>query len=343
MKKWNGFEKGINLGGWLSQWDLNDKEHLETFITENDMQKIRAMGADHVRLPVDYCLLEEEDGTPKDENFLYIDRCFRWCKEAGLHVILDLHKTAGYAFDEAKDCAAFFESEALQERFLRLWDKLAARYGQYSDFVAFELLNEIVNPAVSDIWNILAARAMERIRRVTKDTWILVGGTRYNSVMSVKALLPPPDEKIVYTFHCYEPILFTHQGAYWIEGMPTSYRTGCLLSADTCLEQSRSILDSNMTDVLETIPPNAQDTDFFLALFQEAVTVAEERNVPLYCGEYGVIDLASPEDTLQWYQAIHKAFVQFGIGRAMWTYKALDFGLMDAHYDTIRESLIPLL
>ena len=33
MKTWNGFEKGINLGGWLSQWDLTDREHLETFIT----------------------------------------------------------------------------------------------------------------------------------------------------------------------------------------------------------------------------------------------------------------------------------------------------------------------
>ena len=70
MKTWNGFEKGINLGGWLSQWDLTDREHLETFITEQDIQDIRAMGADHVRLPVDYSLIEEEDGTPKDENFI---------------------------------------------------------------------------------------------------------------------------------------------------------------------------------------------------------------------------------------------------------------------------------
>ena len=100
MKTWNGFEKGINLGGWLSQWDLTDREHLETFITEQDIQDIRAMGADHVRLPVDYSLIEEEDGTPKDENFIYIDRCLEWCKKAGLHVLLDLHKTAGYAFDE---------------------------------------------------------------------------------------------------------------------------------------------------------------------------------------------------------------------------------------------------
>ena len=30
MKTWNGFEKGINLGGWLSQWDYTDGENIET-------------------------------------------------------------------------------------------------------------------------------------------------------------------------------------------------------------------------------------------------------------------------------------------------------------------------
>lgn len=91
-------------------------------------------------------------------------------------------------------------------------DKLAARYGKYSDFVAFDLLNEIVDPDVAEIWNALALRAVERIRRVTKETDLLIGGARYNSIMSVKDLILPPDEHIVYSFHCYEPILFTHQG-----------------------------------------------------------------------------------------------------------------------------------
>ena len=59
MRRFVGFEKGINLGGWLSQTELT-REHMDTFITEEDFRKIKAMGLDHVRLPIDYELVEDE-------------------------------------------------------------------------------------------------------------------------------------------------------------------------------------------------------------------------------------------------------------------------------------------
>lgn len=43
MKQWNGFIKGINLGGWLSQSNLK-REHLDTFITRDDIKQIAEMG-----------------------------------------------------------------------------------------------------------------------------------------------------------------------------------------------------------------------------------------------------------------------------------------------------------
>ena len=85
---------------------------------------------------------------------------------------------------------------------------------------------------------------------------------------------------------------------------------------------------------------HALDSEFFEKLFAEAVSVAEERNVPLYCGEYGVINLASPEDTLKWYQSIHAVFEKYGIGRAAWSYKEMDFGLIDGHMDPVRKEVI---
>ena len=51
MKTLDGFKKGVNLGGWLSQGPL-DKEHLDTFITEKDIARIASWGLDHVRLPI---------------------------------------------------------------------------------------------------------------------------------------------------------------------------------------------------------------------------------------------------------------------------------------------------
>ena len=62
MKIFEGFQKGVNLGGWISQFDKYDIEHFETFITRDDIEYIAGLGFDHVRVPVDYNVLEDEEG-----------------------------------------------------------------------------------------------------------------------------------------------------------------------------------------------------------------------------------------------------------------------------------------
>ena len=57
MQKWEGYQNGINIGGWLSQC-VHTKEHYNSFITEEDIKKIKEMricgtATDHVR-PVSY-------------------------------------------------------------------------------------------------------------------------------------------------------------------------------------------------------------------------------------------------------------------------------------------------
>ena len=83
--------------------------------------------------------------------------------------------------------------------------------------------------------------------------------------------------------------------------------------------------------------------EFFEDYFAQAAAIAEERGTGLYCGEYGVINLASPEDTLAWYRMIHAAFEKYGIGRAAWSYKEMDFGLIDEHIKEKAEEIIALL
>ena len=66
MKKMIGFNKGVNFGGWLSQCNY-EKEHLDTFITENDFKIAASWGLDHIRVPFDYNILENEDGSFSEE------------------------------------------------------------------------------------------------------------------------------------------------------------------------------------------------------------------------------------------------------------------------------------
>ena len=79
--------------------------------------------------------------------------------------------------------------------------------------------------------------------------------------------------------------------------------------------------------------------EYFELYMQEAIRVAEERNVMLYCGEYGVIELADPADALKWYDLITACFNKYGIGRAAWTYKEMDFGLNVPEMAPVRKKL----
>lgn len=316
MLRERGFYKGINLGGWLSQCDYSDNR-LNNFITEEDIAKISSWGLDHVRIPVDYNVLENEDGTYKEEGFARIEKAFDWCKKYNLNVVLDLHKTAGFSFDKGEQETGFFDNLRLQERFYRLWEEIARHFGKYSGFVAFELLNEVTAKEFINIWNKISYECIKRIRVYAPDSIILVGSYYNNSVVAVPDLAAPYDDKVVYNFHCYDPLKYTHQGASWTDAIDQNERI--------------AFEDSGVS------------AEYFEGLFKEAIEYAKKNNVELYCGEYGVIDIVSPEDTIKWYKEINQVFEKHGIARSAWSYKEMDFGISDARFDETREELLRYL
>ena len=85
MREFKGYYRGVNLGGWLSQCGRNyNKEHYDTFIREKDFEIIRSWGLDHVRVPVDAEVIQEENGALKEDGLAYLDSCMEWCQKYGL-------------------------------------------------------------------------------------------------------------------------------------------------------------------------------------------------------------------------------------------------------------------
>ena len=310
-----GFVRGVNLGGWLSQCDYS-RERLDSFITERDFDEIARWGLDHVRVPMDYNVLENPDGSLSGEGFDRVARIADLCRERGLRLVLDLHKTAGYSFDSDEQETGFFDSPKYQERFYVLWEGLAGHFCD-PDRIAFELLNEVTDKSYIGSWNRIAAECIARIRKKAPRSLILVGSYWNNSAEAVPDLDPPADDRVIYNFHCYEPLAFTHQGAFWVPELDQAARP--------------SFAESGITP------------EGFEKLFAGAAEAAERNGTCLYCGEYGVIENASPEDTLRWFRAIHEVFEKMGISRCAWTYRQMHFGLADARLDGVREELIRVL
>lgn len=345
MKIFEGFQKGVNLGGWISQFDKFDEVHFQTFITEKDIADIASLGFDHVRVPVDYNVLEDEAGNPLETGFNYLKNCRQWCEKHGLNMLIDLHECYGYSFDPLKkdmDRKKFFYDEALQARFFALWRKIAETFKDYTGQVAFEPLNEVVLGEVVDAWNQIAAEYIRLIRSIAPDAYIVIGGVHYNNVLSVQLLDFPVDDHVVYNFHCYEPMVFTHQGAYWVDYMPSDYRIEYPRSIEEYRKESLSLTDE-LAGAIFAEEVGEIGVDFFDRIFAPAIKAAEKADVALYCGEYGTIDLADNESKLRWLTDIHAAFERYGIGHALWNYKQKDFGLVDERFASIRERFLDIV
>ena len=333
--------RGINFGGYLSQCE-HTLDHYATFITKEDVKKVKDLGFDHIRLPIDYEVLETREGFEYTEGIAYVNQFLLWCEEYEMDVVLDLHKAYGYDFNDAGDSSKnnLFENEELQKRFVDLWTRLAQHYGKLP-YVAFELLNEVVEEHVADNWNKLIDVTVNAIRRYAPNTPIIYGGIQWNSARTLKLLNKPEDDNIIFTFHMYEPLIFTHQKAYWVPNMPMDKTIEYPATMDYYKEVSALIgykgKDVTVSECKEMGKP------FLIEMISEAVDAAKEAGVKLYCGEFGVIDRAPVEDTLRWYRDIFDVFKQFDIHAAVWSYKEMDFGVTDEHYAPIADELFEIL
>ncbi|MDD3243532.1 MAG: cellulase family glycosylhydrolase, partial [Eubacteriales bacterium] len=109
MKRFTGFEHGMGIGGWLTNYKrfnvipterrfeitVGDMEHFDSYITEWDVANIASMGMDHIRLGFDQVVLEEAPGVYRERVFSRMDAFVGWCEKHGLGVVLNLHKAIG--------------------------------------------------------------------------------------------------------------------------------------------------------------------------------------------------------------------------------------------------------
>lgn len=344
-----GFKKGVNVGGWLAQYDVNEKEkfdlkqrnrHFAEFITEKDIAVIAEWGADHIRLSIDAeVLLESRD----EQRFVYIDRCIEWCEKYRLGIILDIHEIQGHIYGQMEELIPLLKEEELQQRLIGLWELLSLRYKECTCPMMFELLNEVSDAKGGYAWNRLCRRLVAVIRRIDPERVILIGSNEQNSPAELRALELYEDPNIMYNFHFYEPLFFTHQMAHFSEDMMLYHKK---------IHYPDEITD--FTAFLEKNPQYADryrhtafcrqfDRKLLEKLLKPAFDFMEASNGRLYCGEFGVIDQADAEDCLRYCKDVAVLLREHGIGYAYWNYKEMDFGLVNKYGDPVNEPLLSAL
>lgn len=236
---------GTNLGNWLNpegymfdfkktncEWMINDmvcelagsdfarefwQAFKDNYITEADIAYIKQTGANTIRLPFNYKLFTREDYMGKNdetEGFKQMDKVIDWCRKYDLHLILDMHDCPGGQtgdnIDNGHGYPWLFESEASQQLFCQIWQKIASRYKDESVILGYELMNEPIATMFSDSLRAalnaklepLYKRATKAIREVDLNHIILLGGAQWNGNFEPFSDWKF-DNKIMYTCHRY--------------------------------------------------------------------------------------------------------------------------------------------
>ena len=232
--------KGVALGGWLmmegymmagrniperefkaalakslGDGALNDftRSFRDAFIREEDIRIIKSWGANCVRVPFNYRLIEFEDRpfSLNEEGLRYLDRLVEWCEKHSLYCILDMHASpGGQNPDWHADCSGkpeFFTNEANKDRYYRLWHFIADRYKDSSAVAGYDVLNEPVVPFEQEhIVKDLYERVTKEIRDADKNHIIFLEGNLWGQ--RLKFLGKPKDPNTAYSLHAYAPTEF---------------------------------------------------------------------------------------------------------------------------------------
>jgi len=187
---------------------------------EKNIRDLKAWGANHVRWQLNWTPMKPAEEWARD-----LDRYDKWlagaledadkaidaCERYNIIVLLDLHCPPG---GRAKGgvCRMFTEKR-YADKFLAIWDMLARRYKGRSIILAYDLINEPVEPGTGGIvsWRDLATQAARRIRAIDPGKPVLIEPGPWGGPDGFDNLVPLDLDRVIYGFHMYRPHTFTHQ------------------------------------------------------------------------------------------------------------------------------------
>jgi len=311
------FSKGVNLTNWFQSGSARQIQF--TKYTKDDFVRIKSLGCDVIRLPINlhYMTNGSPDYVIDPLFFEFLDQAVDWAEELKIHLLLDNH-----TFDPNANTEVSVESILL-----KVWPQMASHYKNRSNYVYYEILNE-PHGITTAVWCQIQERVIDAIRAVDTKHTIVVGASGYNSYNELKNMPTYSGMNLIYTFHFYDPFMFTHQGATWtsymqdVSGIPFPYDAARMPATPSSAKGTwvESSLNNYKND--GTVAAVKQLIDI-------AVNFKTSRNVNIFCGEFGVYIPNSPHaDRVYWYDVVRKYLEEKGIPWTSWDYQG-GFGLFE--------------
>lgn len=230
--------RGINFGSWLnpegyilggrnisnynireafidkygvSEFNIYDKAFRDNYIFEADFARVKAWGANVIRVPFHYRLIEKSLGVYNEKGLARLEWVLDTANKYDLKVILDMHAACGAQncdwHSDSDGCAHFWDDLSLRTRTADLWIYIIEALKDKPSILGYDLINE---PVLGDrnlsLLTEFYTMMIKRIRDIDNENIIYLEG--HNWSQDIDCLADLVDEKNHVSIHFYQPIPF---------------------------------------------------------------------------------------------------------------------------------------
>ena len=302
------FGAGVNISHFEQYWKSSDDIY-KANITDK-INAIADKGFKTIRLPIAFDLFLQPDGITFQNGLIQrLKEIIILTYSLKMKLIITYH----YGKLTDNNCET-----GEVDRIISLWKQLQyILKGNAYDELYFDLYNE---PTLSeDKWKYAITKMVKDLRQEDAQRIYIVGGTDYNSENELMVLDKIQDNKLIYTFHYYEPFIFTHQGAEWtgsrtkLTGLPFPYKRR---------RMPKMLPEAKGTDTEKDYLKYSIEADgeYIRDRMRQIASFCAIHKMPLLCTEAGVIKEIDNTYRKRYLKALTNAFDEFKIHAVLWEY-----------------------
>ena len=299
------FGKGVNLSNWLEAYWLGGNWPEPARYDKQDLQAIKDAGMQTIRAPFCFAIITDTV-APYNVDFAHpaiawLDSLVQWCDDLQLNLIIDNQH-------EWNLTNANYQAKILV--MTAMWRQVVNRYASLDpERYFFEVRNGPpvgLLPANADAVN---TACIDTIRQYDQVHTLIVGPHTASIGSSFLTFQPYADTNLIYTFHTYEPLYFTHQGFPWFQ-IPFPTGTPFPLIGDDALVRGSV-----------QAPADWRDT----------------HNRPVFMGEFGTGIHGDADSRCNWVTLMGELIDEFDFNWCYWDWGGVapsDFSMFNAQPPT---------
>ena len=215
-------------------------------ITTADVQLIKAMGFDHVKVLFTPTRFMTSDGGLNEDTLWYVERVVGTVLNREMPCLICIHPRIPFKEE-------YFGSLERFQVLLEFYEHFAQYIGRNwsADEVAFQLMTEPSRISLDLDWSFLADRMWGAVRNVLPDHTLITSSDKSGNIVQLQKMSPATDPNLIYSFTTYEPYQFGFNNMMLSHSPTTWWRR----IASIPYPASSAIIAERMDALLENISP----------------------------------------------------------------------------------------